>query len=854
MSIIKKLNETTSKEHVELHVHTVFSAMDAVTRVNEVIKRAAEYGHPAVAITDYGNVQAFPEAFRAAKKYSVKVIYGIECDCINDTDSEGTQETYRVILLVKNSIGKKNLYKLISHYHNQKICITKSLLAKHREGLLVGTVGYKGELFKAIVSSGSLDAPNNRRLREIASFYDYIEILPALNSIDVSEYRLDHQTQAQYNNMMVHIAKTANKPFVAAGNVHFLDPEDEICKKVLLSAKGIDMADNIPLYFKQTDEMLKEFSYLGESDAWDAVVFNTQAIANCVDDNINLFFECAYFPSLDGSDENVRNKCISRAKEIYGAVLPETVRTQLNWELDAIEKHGFSVLYTIAQKLVERSKHNGYPVGTRGCIAASFVAFLLGITGINPLPPHYICPNCKHSIFSIDKKYDNGFDLPDEICPECGLQMKKDGFNLSVETILGLHGDMVPDIDLNFSGDYQALAVAHLEELFGKEHVFRAGTIQTLSERLALAYAKRYSEDYNLNLNEDVLVNIAEKIAGVKRDDGQHPGGYFVAPSNTDVTEFCPIYRDGEKYITHFSSFEISGYLEKIDLLGYDVPTLIRALQIATGIDPTTIPLDDKKTLQLLTNGDTIGIPEFRSPFTRNMIEKTKPSCLADLIKLSGLSHGTGTWKDNAEKLIENGNVALADVIALRDDVMQFLMKKGMNRANAHKYMKLIRTGRLCASRSNEDWESFFRSYNIEEWYIESVKKIRYLFPKAHAAAYTVQSFQLAWYKAYYPNEFFAVLFNKLDQNGIFTVSDFEKTPNDLCKELQALLEQASDNYYWSDDYHDKRICALELLTDAYDHEQSFVPLNEYESTTSDLSFQAGANNSIRTSFLNQID
>lgn len=284
------------------------------------------------------------------------------------------------------------------------------------------------------------------------------------------------------------------------------------------------------------------------------------------------------------------------------------------------------------------------------------------------------------------------------------------------------------------------------------------------------------------------------------------------------------------------------------------MPTLIRALQIATGIDPSTIPLDDKKTLQLLTNGDTIGIPEFRSPFMRNLIEKTKPSCFADLIKLSGLSHGTGTWKNNAENLIENGTVVLSEVIALRDDVMQFLTKKSMNRAEAHKYMKLIRTGRLCTGKINENWESVFRSYNVEEWHIESARKIRHLFPKAHAAAYTVQSFLLAWYKVYYPNEFFTVMFNKLDQDGIFAVSDFEKSPNDLTKELHALLKQASDNYYWSEDYHDKRICALELLTDAYEHGQRFVPLSEYESTASALSFQAGENNSIRTSFLNRID
>lgn len=842
--------EGSSYERVELHLHTVFSAMDALTRVNEVIKKAAEYGHPAIAITDYGTVQAFPEAYRAAKKCGIKIIYGMECDCFDDVASGGSLEPFRVILLIKNEVGKRNLYKLFSHYNNQKLCISKSQLQDHREGLLVGTVGYKGELYRAVLNNDyHTDAPTDN-LDDIVKFYDYIELLPSINNMNTFGHTLSCQAQHDYNVKIAHIAKSANKPFVAAGNVHFLSANDEICKKVLLSTRGFDMDGiDIPLYFKSTKEILDEFAYLGESDALEATVHNTQMIANCIDDNINPLFDCAFFPSLDGAEENVTHTAISRAEEIYGSPLPELVQKQLSWELDAISTHGFSVLYSIAEQLVKRSIEADYTVGTRGCIAASLVAFLLGITEINPLPPHYICSNCNHSVFTVDGKYDNGFDLPDTVCPKCGTKMSKDGFNLSVETILGLHGDMVPDIDLNFSGEYQALAVQHLKEMFGKERVYCAGTIQTLSERLAFAYAQRYDEDHDCKLSADELVNISEKLAGVKRSDGRHPGGYYIAPANTDIAAYSPICRDGENFITHFSSFEVSGYLQKLDLLGHDMPTLIRELHLATGVSPFDIPLDDPKTLKALVDGDTIGVPEFRSRFIRNMIEKTHPSDISDLIKLSGLSHGTGTWRENAEELIKDGTASLKEVIALRDDVMQFLVRKGMSRSEAHKYMRLIRTGRLSSGYSNEDWVSTFKSFGIDDWYIKSAKRIRYLFPKAHAATYTVQSFKLAWYKTHFANHFYAVLMNHLDADNIFTVSDFEKSPYDIEQELQALLKQASEDYYWSDDYHNKRICALELLMDVYEHQHNFVPLYEHECYNRKSHFQAGINNSIRTTY-----
>lgn len=843
------MNENTknAQERVELHLHTVYSSMDALTRVDEAIKKAVACGHPAVAITDFGNIQAFPEAYRAAKRYGIKVIYGIECECFNDRP----QDCFRVMLLVKNNIGKKNLYKLMSNYKDQRLCINKQVLAEHREGLLIGAVGFKGEPFKAAVNSNGLVLSDNRKLAEIAGFYDYIEILPTLESMMISDRRLDRREQQKYNAQTVQIAKAAGKPFVAAGNVHFLDPEDEICKKVLLSVKGADTNVDIPLYFRRTVEMLAEFSYLGEADAQSAVVNNTRMIADCIDDDIIPVDGSTGIPLLDGSDKRVRDTCITRAVEIYGSSLPQPVQALLDWELDAIEKNGYSSLYMIAEQLVKRSRRVGYPVGSRGCIASSFAAFLLGITEINPLPPHYVCPECKHSIFPVDGKYDNGFDMPDVHCPQCGAEMRKDGFHLSPETLLGLDGEKVPDIDFNFSGEYQGSAVKHLKEILGDTHVFQAGIVQAISERLAYAYTERYSKDHELNLPEDELSHIAEKIIGVKRGDGQSPGGYFMVPSNADALDYFPICINEGDYYTHFPAFELYGHFLKLDLLGHDTPTILKDLQHTTGIVASDIPLDDQMTLKTLVSCDTIGLPEFGSSFARRMIEKAKPSCLADFFKISGLMHSSGAWDNNAEDLIENGTATFSEVIALRDDVMQHLMEKGVDRTDAFQYAHLVRMGRIYAhsDKSNKDWASLLKAKGVEDWFLESAAKIMYLFPKAHAAVYTVQSFQLAWYKTHYPCCFYAVMLNHMDQFNALTAADFEKNSADISRELETILEGTDD-----EDYSDDRTKALELLVDMYKHGCYFVPLYEYEQDADGKHFKAGAKSAIRTWYASQID
>lgn len=839
----KKLNETNNKERVELHLHTTFSTKDALTRVNEVIKKAAELGHPAIAITDYGNVQAFPQAEEAAKKYGIKVIYGLECDCYNDCNDN--KDIFRVILLVRNTAGRKNLYKLISSYYDdKKISIPKSVLQKHRDGLLIGVVGYKGELSKGIISGKHSD-----ELSAITSFYDYIEILPSFGTIVIENQKFDRNKQQKLNKDLAFLANSAGKPLVASGNVHFLEPEDEICKKVLLSTKGLDADDSLPLYFRTTEEMLDEFSYLGEEVATEAVINNSQKLANLVDDNLYPYLLGSYYPTIKDAEKELIRKCKTRAEEIYGATLPNIVKDRIEWELNSISNHDFATIFTIAERLVERSKANGYTVGSRGNMAASLVAFLLGITNVNPLPPHYVCSKCKYTNFEIDEKYSCGFDLPDEICPVCSEKLNKDGFDISATALLGFDGDMVPDIDLNFSGEYQETAAKHLEEIFGKEYVIPAGDTLKLSERLAFAYTERFNEDNNANLDTDALIDISEKLAGVKRGDWRHPGGFFALPSSVNILDFSPIHKFGEKMVTHFTASELSGYLFKIDLLGHDIPTLLKELQNLTGISPDLISLDDIDTIRNIARGDTIGIPEFQSAFMRNMLGKATPTCFSDLLRLSGLSHGTGTWKENAEYLITNGTVGLKNVIALRDDVMAFLIKKGMSPKEAYKYMRLMRMGRLSSDSYKEDWQSVFKEYDIDDWYIESAKKIKYLFPKAHSAVYTIMSFQLAWYKTHYPTHFYTVMLNFLDEDNVFTSSDFEKSVYDLQKELEGLLAQADNDYYWSDNYHNKRIRAIELLLDIYLHGHIIVPCYDFEKENSPKSFIVGKGITIRTTY-----
>jgi len=756
-----------TEERVELHLHTVFSTMDAVTEVGEAIKKAADYGHTAVAVTDYGCIQAFPEAFRAANKYGVKVIYGMECDSFDDNSAQGETNLFRVILLAKSSEGIRNLYSLISHRENQRLCIPKSLLQNHREGLLIGAAGYHGELFQAVVKTNSTVFEVEPKLRAISEFYDYIEIHPTLEEVKAFGRKLDRHAQRTYNIQMARVARVSDKPLVAVGNVHFLEAEDEICKKILLSAKGIEAgSSSFPLYFKSTQEMLNEFSYLGNEEALDAVVYHSRHIADLVEDTVSPLPPYSCGLSLEGAGEDVRNKCLTKAQMIYGFPLPEPVQTRLDWELAAICNHHFPAFYSAAERMVQCAKKAGFPVSTRGGVPASLVAFLLGITEINPLPAHYVCPKCRHGIFGVDESCDNGFDLPDKACPNCGTLMKKDGFNLSAETFMGLYGEMVPCIDLSFAEEYRAEAVNQLRELFGKECVFLADTVRTLPQSVASEYVQRYSQDCGLCLSSSEQTRICRKLIKVKQSDTPYTDGYFIAPKGSNIASFLPVGKDGRDCVVHFPAFEVGNFLERFDLLECEVLSVFRELQLATGFSPESIPLDDEKALKMLIGGNTAGIPGFESSLMQSMIRKSNPADMADLIKLVGLFLGSGTWEENAETLLKSGETPLSDVIALRDDVMQLLIKHGMSRADSYKYMRLIRMGRLCAGCGDREWVSVFKLYGIADRYIDSVKKIRYLFSKAHAATYVVQAFRLAWYKAYYPEQFYSVMKNHADAMG----------------------------------------------------------------------------------------
>ena len=556
-------------------------------------------------------------------------------------------------------------------------------------------------------------------------------------------------------------------------------------------------------------------------------------------------------------DDLVEIRCLARAQMIYGSPLPKHIQAQIEWELDAISDQDAYELYVVSQSIVERSGKLGYRVGTRGCISASLVAFLLGITQINPLPAHYVCPACKHSVFSVGEQYDIGFDLPDAICQECGAKMRKDGFNIPAETFFGIRGEKQPDLGLNLSGDYHKLAVEHLEELCSNGDVFGASTLQELSKVSSTIYVKKYCEENGLEIDDESVEYMSENLMEIKREYERLPGSYFFLYDKDDIPQKTTPYQVGEDRSRYLSPYGIKGLFKRIDLLKHDVPTLIRKLQLSTGVDPATIPMDDKQTLELLTSGDTIGIPEFGHYSIREIIKKAKPATLTDLIKISGITHGTGTWKENAESLIESGRASIKDVIALRDDVMQLLMKKGMCPENAYEYMELVRRGKLGEERNIEnweivlnphsvdDWKFIFDSYGIDDWYFESAKKIKYLFPKAHATSYTIQSFILAWYKVNYPIHFYTIMLNYLDEDDVFCVSDFEKDFDDIESEIIALQNKEVD-YYWSDNKSEIRIRALEMIKDVYSHGYSFQPLRE----SMHKRFHIGTDSTILTTFL----
>lgn len=989
-------------KRVELHVHTQMSSMDGVSSAESLIKRAHEWGHKAIAITDHAVLQAYPEAQAAAKKYGIKVIYGVEgylvndgvpiiseiCDGtfddefvvfdiettglssindkiieigavkiknmevidtfetfinpqthisnfitkltgINDTmvkdyptideilprfiefikgailvahnanfdvtfiktkaknmgieinnavldtlelsrhmysnlknykldtvaeylgvnlenhhravdDAKATAEiflksinelknngiynvvdvntylknkvdikkmpSYHVIILVKNQKGLKNLYEMVSksnlEYYHRNPRIPKSLLTQMRDGLLIGSACEQGEVFRAIVANY-----DNNKLNDIINFYDYLEIQPIGNNeflIEKGEVKNIDELK-KINKRIFDLGKQNNKPVVATCDVHFLEPWDDVYRKILMYGKGFkDSNRQPPLYFRTTDEMLDEFNYFERDIAKEVVIDNPNKIADLIDD-VKPIPDGTFPPSIEGAEEELKNITIRKAHEIYGDILPDIVEKRLQKELNSIINNGYAVMYIIAQKLVTKSLNDGYLVGSRGSVGSSFVATMSGITEVNPLPPHYVCPKCKHSEFVLNSSYGSGVDMPDKNCPNCNIKMKKDGHDIPFEVFLGFEGDKEPDIDLNFSGEYQPIAHKYTEEIFGVGHVFRAGTIGTLADKTAYGFVKKYFEEKNIVTHNAEIRRLVAGCTGVKRTTGQHPGGVMVVPKDKSIYEFTPIQhpadaQDTDIITTHFDYHSISGRLLKLDILGHDDPTVIRMLEDLTGLDARKIPLDDKETMSLFTSVDalhikpedincnvgTLGLPEFGTRFVRQMLVDTKPTTFAELVRISGLSHGTDVWLNNAQDIIKEGKATLKEVISTRDDIMLFLISKGMDKKLSFKIMESVRKGKGIKEEEIEE----MKKHNVPEWFIESCKKIKYMFPKAHAVAYVIMAFRIAYFKVHYPEAFYATYFTvRADEFNLDIMNSLEKI-----KENIKLIEAKGNN------------------------------------------------------------
>ena len=685
---------------------------------------------------------------------------------------------YHFIILVKNQAGLRNLYQLISksflEYYNKRPIMPRSELIRHREGLIFGSACEAGEVFRALTKGEPWE-----EIKRLASFYDYLEIQPIGNNnfMIAKGMAKDEEQLRDWNRDILRLADELGKPCCATGDVHFLEPEDEAFRRILMAGQGFSDADNqAPLYFKSTDEMLKEFSYLGEDRAYEVVVKNTNMIADMCD-VIRPVPRENYPPHIDGCEDDLRNMCYEKAKRIYGDPLPEPVQARLDRELGSIIGNGYAVMYIIAQKLVTKSLADGYLVGSRGSVGSSLAAFMSDITEVNSLAPHYLCPDDKY--LEWHEEYSCGVDLPDKICPKCGKPLTKQGFNIPFETFLGFEGDKVPDIDLNFAGEYQSRIHWYTGEIFGHDHVFRAGTIGTVAEKTAFGYVKKYMEERGVECSRAEENRLAAGCTGVRRTSGQHPGGVVVVPKEIEIYDVCPIQHpaddpDSDIITTHFEYHSIDANLLKLDELGHDDPTIIKHLENLTGVNAQEIPLDDPETMSLFhsckalkykgENPDTdpilgdlgcVAVPEFGTKFVRGMVKETHPSTFAELVSISGLSHGTDVWLGNAAELVRKG-IPLSGCICCRDDIMNYLILQGVKPKLSFKTMESVRKGKGLT----EEMEAAMNEQHVPEWYIDSCKKIKYMFPKAHAVAYVMMAFRIAWFKVHRPLAFYSAYFS----------------------------------------------------------------------------------------------
>jgi len=1025
------------EKRIELHLHTPMSPLDGVTPVSKMLEQAAKWGHKAVAITDHGVVQAFPEAYEAGKKHGVKVLLGVEAYVVDDgtpivyrasdekltdttqyivfdtettglnaredtlieiaavrvqggkivdtfttlidperrlsskitdltgisqdmvsgqpklldaltafrqftgdailvahnaefdvgflgqcagrvkldpwaqpvidtlalartlypglknyklktltnrfaielenhhralADAEATAKLFvrmladlkprsiettaqlntltedmdvsrvrpfHATILVRTQEGLKHLYELITLSHTKYLYrtprIPRSELVRHRDGLLIGTACRQGELIESFIRGKSLED-----IEEICQFYDYLEIQPldAYDSLIREGLVQSHESIREIHRNVVEIGKRLNKPVVATGDVHYLNPQDSIYREIFLqSQNGSSPVWQPSLYFRTTQEMLGEFEYLGD-DAVTVVLHNPANINDLVED-VKPIPDELYTPVIEGAEEEISRLSYEKAEAWYGSPLPEIVEARLQKELNSIITHGFAVIYLIAHKLVGKSLSDGYLVGSRGSVGSSLVATMTDITEVNPLPPHYRCSQCRHSEFIEDGSYGSGYDLPDKNCPRCGEKMVKDGQDIPFETFLGFHGDKVPDIDLNFSGEYQPRAHKFTEELFGHDHVFRAGTISTVAEKTAYGYVRKFAEERGLILRNAEIDRLVKGCTGIKRTTGQHPGGQMVVPSHLSIHDFTPVQypaddKTSQTLTTHFDYHSISGRLLKLDLLGHDDPTVIRMLQDLTGVNPKTIPLDDAKVLGLFSGTESLGvrpedirsatgtfaIPEFGTKFVRQMLEDTRPTTFAELVRISGLSHGTDVWLNNAQDLIRNGIATLSQVICARDDIMVYLIYKGLEPSRAFKIMESIRKGRGVG----DDDETYMKEHGVPDWYINAGRKIKYMFPKAHAAAYVLMAMRIAWFKVYYPLAFYATYFTVRADD--FDVQLMVAGRDAILRRIQDLEEKGNGATQKEKNLLTILEVALEMVTRGY----SFLPVDLYQS------------------------
>ncbi len=792
--------DNAPEKRVELHLHTNMSAMDGMTSAKELVSRAIAWGHKAIAITDHGVVQAFPEACNTAAKAGIKIIYGMEGYLVDDDafyDDYGfgvddeipaeyiekvrAEKTYHIIIIAKNTQGLKNLYKLITDsnlkFFKRRPRIPRHRLMQFREGLIIGSACEAGELYCALV-----DQKSDEDILRIASFYDYLEIQPNGNNafmLRSQDERYERfKTVEDLENVdrqIIHIADKLGKMVVATCDVHFIDPGNAVFREILMTSMGFsDASQQAPLYFRTTEEMLAEFAYLGEETAKEVVITNPNKIADLCESGMTPFPRGTFPPSLEGADEDLTRICWERTKKDYGDPVPENVAKRLEKELKSIISNGFGVLYMIAQKLVQNSEEHGYYVGSRGSVGSSFVAHAAGISEVNPLPPHYICKKCKHSEFFMDGSVGSGYDLPPKDCPNCGIPMHRDGHDIPFETFLGFKGDKQPDIDLNFSGEYQFYAHRYTEELFGIDHTFKAGTIGTIADKTAYGFVKKWLEVKGITVNRAEEDRLTKGCTGVKRTTGQHPGGMVVVPASNDAEDFTPIQHpaddvSGGLRTTHFDFHSLHDTILKLDNLGHDVPTLYRHLEDSTGINVFDVDICDPKLYELLTSPEPLGVtaeeigcetgtlslPELGTPFVRGMLMEAKPKNFSDMLQISGLSHGTDVWLGNAQELIKNGTCTISEVIGTRDNIMVYLMHKGLEPDMAFKIMEIVRKGNATKLLTEAHIKAM-KEHNVPDWYIDSCMKIKYMFPKAHAAAYVSAAMRLAWYKVYKPTEYYA--------------------------------------------------------------------------------------------------